>query len=76
MAKEEKKRCCKCKLFIPENSKYCEIITHFDKTSSHTDYFHFRCWVDYFNECMQKRLKGVQNKMFGLAKGLMEKIMS
>lgn len=61
--KEAKKRgrkiCSKCSKYINLYSDHYVEISTFNRQYSPNDhtFWHFQCWIDYFNECVEKRAR-------------------
>jgi hypothetical protein len=59
VAKKDKKICSECSKYIDIKKDYhVQILTlnRFSKKDDHA-YFHFACWGDYFNKCVEKKMR-------------------
>lgn len=69
------KQCSYCRKEIGIYEKYTLLGTcKKEKGEDVFDYFHFDCWKEFFNDCVQKRMKGKElmkdqiNKINGMLK--------
>ena len=73
MTKE--KLCMSCqKLFDLENNKYVLLGTYDGEKVMDESYFHFECWIKYYNSQVETKvkntLKGATQKVAGMMKGM------
>ena len=80
MAKKKEKICVKCQKMINlHKEKYVLLGTYNAKEIMDESYFHFQCWVDYFNsktkEKAENTLKDATKKVAGFLGGMRERAM-
>jgi hypothetical protein len=69
--KKENKICIKCKNKIKDNEKHVLIETFFDENKSSKEWFHWKCWLDYFRESVEKKVMGLTKTAMGNVSKLM-----
>lgn len=69
----EKVACVSCSLKINKKKDNYVAVSTFNRVSKpdHHGYFHFTCWVDFFNDSVSKRAKQVTSQMREQALSLM-----
>jgi len=70
--KKERKICLECSKYIDLSKDHhvqIHTLNRVEKKDDH-QYFHFSCWVDYFNKCVEKKMKvnvaGMQDQAISL----------
>jgi len=56
-----KKICNYCEKEIKKKEKQVDVITKEEGVTLEEEYFHFKCWKDWFNEMVSKKIKNTAN---------------
>lgn len=67
----EIKTCMNCgKKVILDEDKYVLLGTYDGENTLDESYFHLKCWAEYFNNCISKKLKSLGMRAIQNMKGL------
>ena len=61
------KICFHCDKEILEKEKQVQINTQEDGVIINEENFHWKCWIDYFNDCVRKKVEKIRDKSIKLA---------
>ncbi len=70
----EKLKCIYCDKVILEKEKQVQIITRNNGKIIGDDNFHWQCWINYFTECVKKKVEVIKNHAINLAGNTIKKL--
>ncbi len=60
-------KCFNCNKEISKETKQVQVITKDNEEIIGDNNFHWQCWIDYFNDCVKKKVEVIKSNVVKLA---------